>query len=285
MPHGLADKTLALIDASISILNEIHPASVRAVCYRLFVQGMIASMEKGQTDKISRALTIARERGMIPWEWIVDETRQVERPPSWRDPGRFMQDVKDAYRKDWWSDQPQRLLVISEKATVGGTLRPVLREYGVGFLVFHGFGSATAMNDLADLSLADRRPLTLLYVGDHDPSGRHMSDVDIPDRLERYGGDADLLRLAVTPEQIRTYDLPTFFADSKKKDARYGWFVDRYGQTCCELDALDPNVLRTVVENAIVNRIDDELWARAEMVQRAELRSLSEFLAGWPGGA
>ena len=86
MPHGLADKTQALIDASISILNEIQPASVRAVCYRLFVPGMIASMEKGQTDKVSRALTTARERGMIPWEWIVDETRQVERPARWRDP-------------------------------------------------------------------------------------------------------------------------------------------------------------------------------------------------------
>ena len=55
------------------------------------------------------------------------------------------------------------------------------------------------MNDLAELSVSDPRPLTLLYVGDPDPSGRHMSDADIPGRLERYLGDANLVRLAVTP--------------------------------------------------------------------------------------
>jgi hypothetical protein len=282
MPRGLAQQTTDLIAAAAAILGEIQPATVRAVCYRLFVQERIASMSKGETDRVSRALTKARERGLIPWAWIVDETRQVTRPHSWRDPEGFMQAVKYSYRKDWWTDQPRRLLVVSEKATIGGTLRPVLHEYGVGFLVLHGFGSATAMNDLADLSLSDPRPLTLLYVGDHDPSGRHMSDADIPGRLERYAGEAELVRLAVTPRQVTTYELPTFSAQTKSKDARYRWFLGRHGETCCELDALDPNVLRQVVERAITARIDKTRWKRAETVERAEMASLQRFLETWP---
>jgi hypothetical protein len=282
MPRGLAQKTTDLIDAAAAILAEIQPATVRAVCYRLFVQELISNMGKGETVKVSRALTKARERGLIPWEWIVDETRPVARVQSWRDPEGFMNVVKRSYRKDWWTDQPRRLLVVSEEATIGGTLRPVLDNYGVGFLVLHGFGSATAMNDLAELSVSDPRPLTLLYVGDHDPSGRHMSDADIPGRLERYLGEADLVRLAVTPRQVAAYDLPQFAAHTKSKNARYRWFLERHGDSCCELDALDPNVLRQVVERAISARIEQERWHRAEITERAEMVSLQSFLETWP---
>ena len=74
-----------------------------------------------------------------------------------------------------------------------------------------------------------------------------MFDVDIPKRMQRYQGDANLIRLAVTPGQIEWCDLPTFPAHSKSKDARYRWFVETHGQNCCELDALDPNVLRAFV--------------------------------------
>ncbi len=279
MPRGLAHKTLALIEASAAILAEIQPATVRAVCYRLFVQGITANMGKGETDRVSRALTMARECGWIAWEWIVDETRHVEKRPSWNDPAAFTNVVKQSYRKDWWDDQPGRLLLVSEKGTIGGTLRPVLHEYGVGFLVLHGFGSATALNDLADFSLRDSRALTLLYVGDHDPSGRYMSDTDIPERLDKYGGAAELIRLAVTPAQTAAFALPTFAAHTKSKDARYRWFLGRHGAVCCELDALNPKVLRESVDAAIRARIDWERWQRAELVERAELASLGDFLA------
>jgi hypothetical protein len=283
MGRGLAKKTTDLIEASATILEQIQPATVRAVCYRLFVRNLIDNMGKNETSKISRALTTARERGMISWSWIVDETRSVEAWQGWTDPDAFVREQLDGYRRDWWQDQPQRLLVISEKATIGGVLRPVLSRYAAEFLVLHGFGSATALNDLAKLSISDPRPLTLLYVGDHDPSGRHMSDVDIPERLERYGGRADLIRLAVTPEQIRDQTLPTFSTHDKAKDARYHWFLDHHGETCCELDALDPNVLREIVGDAITDRIDRELWERAQVAEAAEAASIHAFLSTWNG--
>ncbi len=285
MPRGLAQQTQDLIDAAASILADIQPATVRGVCYQLFNRKLIPDMSRNSTQRVSRILVQARERGIIPWEWIVDETRPVELVSSWSDPDRFMRDVIRSYRKDRWADQPYRVMVISEKGTVGGVLRPITEEYGVPFLVCHGFGSATALHDLAERSASDIRPLVILYVGDHDPSGRYMSDRDLAERLDRYDGDATIERVAVMKEQIEDYDLLTFPAHEKKTDARHPWFVDRYGQTCCELDALNPNDLRRVVENAILDHLDWDLWDRAEEIQDVEMTSISDFIRSWPGAA
>jgi hypothetical protein len=148
----------------------------------------------------------------------------------------------------------------------------------VPFLVVHGWTSATALNNLARYSVADERPLTLLYVGDHDPSGRRMSDLDIPDRMGRYGGKAELLRLAVTPEQIAAFDLSTFPVHDKAKDANYSWFLENHGETCCELDALNPNALRDLVEGAITDRIHWERWHDAQADECGEREAIRENL-------
>lgn len=75
--RGKSQKTIALIEAAIRILEEIQPASVRAVCYRLFTEKLIPSMEKKYTNAVSRQLVYAREQGKLRWDWIVDETRSA----------------------------------------------------------------------------------------------------------------------------------------------------------------------------------------------------------------
>ena len=285
MPRGLAQGTQNLIAAAAAILARIQPATVRGICYQLFNRKLIPGMSRGSTQKVSRILVQARERGIIPWEWIVDETRPVELVSSWRDPERFMQTVSWSYRKDRWADQPRRVMVVSEKGTVGGVIRPITEKYGVPFLVCHGFGSATALHDLAKRSASDSRPLVLLYVGDHDPSGRYMSDIDLDKRIDRYDGAAFIQRVAVTEEQITQHRLLTFPAREKTADVRHAWFVKEYGETCCELDALNPNVLRQLVEDAILTHLDQDLWDRAEEIQEVEMTSISDFIRSWPGAA
>ena len=79
MGRGKSKQTLGLIAAAWRILAEIQPASIRAVCYRLFTLHIITSMSKNETNKVSTQLTWAREHDIIPWAWIVDETRAPER--------------------------------------------------------------------------------------------------------------------------------------------------------------------------------------------------------------
>jgi len=193
--RGRSKSTLELLEACTKIIEETQPITVRGICYRLFVAKLIDSMAKANTQKISRLLVRAREEGEIPWESIVDESRQMERAHQWRDLESYGRTIEAAYRRDFWAHQRNQVIVISEKATVAGILRPVLDEYGVTFFPVHGFNSATKMHDLAEQighGAADedhQQHFILLYVGDHDPSGMYMSEIDLPTRLKRYGAN------------------------------------------------------------------------------------------------
>jgi hypothetical protein len=237
-------------------------------------------MAKSETAKVYRLLTIAREEGTIPPEWIVDEHGHRERAATWADPEEYSRVVFQGYRRNRWTLQPVRVLIVSEKGTVRGLLRPVLDAYGVDFQPMGGFGSFNKANDIAQDY--DGRPLIVLYVGDHDPSGMWMSERDLPERFSRYGGDHVVLkRIALTQEHLA--DLPSFPASDKRKDPRYKWYVANYGDRCWELDALDPNELRTRVEEEIVKHIEPTAWERCEVVERAERDSLRYVLKRWSG--
>ena len=281
--RGKSLRNLALIKAARAILTEIKPASIRAVCYRLFTMKLITSMAKGETNRVSEQLTWAREHGVIPWSWIVDETRAPERVNAFTDPKDYVDVVKRSYRKDRWTDQPEWIEVWSEKGTVRGTLAPVLNAYGITLRVLHGYGSTTAVYEAAQdsLSAGDDKLLTVLYVGDHDPSGLHMSEVDLPRRLKEYGGVVRLVRLALTERDTRGH-LPWFATETKRQDARYRWYLKQHGARCWELDALSPVVLRRRLEEAILARIDHDAWERAEITERAECESLESILNAWP---
>jgi hypothetical protein len=276
--RGMSRASLDLIAAMHAIAKAAEPITGRGVGYKLFTAGMIASMSVNEMQKVYRLLRIARERGDIPWEWIVDETRELERVSTWSNTASYARAVATSYRRDFWDQQPVRVEVWSEKGTIRGVLKPVLDHFAVGFRVGHGFTSATALNDVA--KDGDGRDLIVLYIGDLDPSGMFMSERDLPKRLDEYGGGhVKLRRIALTPDQAE--GLPSFPAYDKRKDTRYSWFVEHHGTRCWEIDAMDPNDLRECTEQAINELIEPVAWARCEVVNAAELESLQTILSGW----
>lgn len=285
MGRGRSQASMALINMSWTILEEIQPATVRAVCYRLFTLGLIASMKKQETNRVSRLLTGAREDGLIPWSWIVDETRDVEGVPSWDSPAQYLEAIKRSYRKDHWALQPIHAEVWSEKGTVRGTLQPVLNEFGIPFRVMHGYGSATALHSIAQECADSGKPWLVFYVGDFDPSGLHMSVHDIPTRLDQYGStdqEIDVRRIALIEDDLQ--DLPSFEVDTKRSDPRYQWYLNVAGKRlngrCWELDALSPVVLRSRVHAAIQQALDREQWNRSILAEEAEQSSMRQAFSG-----
>jgi hypothetical protein len=276
--RGRAQRSLDLIEAMYAAAEAAQPITGRGIGYKLFTAGLIPSMGRNEMQRVYRLLKQAREQGDIPWEWIVDETRSIERTPTWKDSAHYARCVARSYRRDFWNQQPVRCEVWSEKGTVRGVLQPVLDQYAVGFRVMHGFSSATAIYDVAQDD--DGRDLIALYVGDFDPSGLFMSEEDLPTRLANYDGNhVKLERVALTQEQV--LGLPSFPATDKKKDTRYKWFRAHHGARCWELDAMDPNDLRACVEEAIKELIEPVAWKRCETVNRAEQVSLKTVLEGW----
>lgn len=282
--RGKSKASQDLIEWAIQWFAENHPASIRAACYKLFVAGYTRSMSKGETNKVSVLLRKAREEGLLPWEHVVDETREAERINTWANPDQVIKAAVDQYRRDYWQDQPRRVEVWSEKGTIRGTLAPVLDRFGVTFRVMHGYGSATALNTIARETLTSERPMHVLYLGDFDPSGLHMSVVDIPARLARYGGKAIFQRIALTDDDVSAgTDLPHFDAATKIGDGRHRWFVTNYGTKCWELDAMAPGVLRKRVERHIIDLLDVAAWDRSVAVEEAETASMREFFHDWKG--
>ena len=276
--RGKSKRSLDLIEAMYAKAEAAQPITGRGIGYKLFTASLIPSMARPEMQRVYRLLKDAREGGIIPWEWVVDETRGLEISASWANPEQFADEMTASYRRSFWDQQPKRCQVWSEKGTVRGLLKPVLDRYGVGFNPVHGFTSATDAYNISQDD--DGRELVVIYVGDYDPSGLCMSEVDLPKRFEQYGGDhITLKRIALTGEQV--LELPSFPASDKKKDPRFKWFTGRYGNQCWELDALDPNALRACVEDAIKQLIEPEAWERCERVNAAEKKNLEEFLVKW----
>ena len=268
--RGLNKATIRLIEAMKKIAEETKPITGRGIGYKLFAAGLIDGMNKKTMNTVYRGLKVARERGDIPWHWIIDETREPEVVPAWENP----QELADGffYRRDLWQSQPHTVEVWSEKGTVRGVIWPVLAELGVTLQLMHGFTSATCAWNISNNG-NDDRPLIALYIGDYDPSGLNMSEVDLPARLQEYGGDHVILRrIALTAEQTRS--LRSFKADTKSKDPRYKWFKKNFGDECWELDAMDPRQLRDLVRAEIKALIDPVLWAEQEALQERDKRSI-----------
>jgi len=281
--RGMAQKSIDLIEHSRRILVEIQPSTSRGVAYQLFTQGLIENMGDKCVRNVARLLVVAREAGTIPWAWIVDETRGTEGIMTFGTVADFGERMTRGYRKDFWQHQTAWIKVVSEKSTVAGVVRPVLRRFAVDFQVMHGYGSATSLYDMAWQSMEDEaRILEILYIGDFDPSGMHMSAVDLPGRVKKYGGVVKVTRIALTREDC-TESLPSFALETKAKDTRHDWFKRTHGDRCWELDAMSPSVLRARLEDEIIDRIDPEAWEHCQVTEDAERESYNRYLRAWPG--
>jgi hypothetical protein len=204
---------------------------------------------------------------------VVDGSRAVDRVNSWSDPSEIINAATKTYRRNNWQDQPVLVEVWSEKSTVQGVLAPVLDDLGVTFRVMKGFGSFTAVRQAAEdsLDIPEDREAVALYVGDYDPSGLYMSEVDLPRRLERYGSAWDFRRIAITEDDLT--HLLHFDSATKKGDGRYQWFVDNTDadpRKCWELDAMDPNDLRERVRAEIAAYMDHDTWQHALKISGRE---------------
>jgi hypothetical protein len=265
----------------------------------LFNRKLIPSMETKHVAAVGRQLGDAREAGIIPWSWIVDPTREVELPPTWDNPEAFADYVRSVYGRNKWAAQPRSSQLWSEKSTVAGILQPVINRFEIPFLSVHGWASKTAVRQLAVQSAERPQPIVILYVGDFDPSGMRMSNEDIPGRLRRYRADIrergaevrgpmpEIIRVALTQQDLRGLGRSTFPASAKgptrtgRGDPNYPWFVQQHGQTCAEIDALDPRVLRQRVTGAIMARVEPVAWNRYCEAEQAERESIIGITSTW----
>jgi hypothetical protein len=108
------------------------PTSGRFLFYELVQRGIISKHPSGKRpadQDMNEALTDLREDELIPWDWIVDETRSLEDytgSPTVKD---WVLAVLWGARIDpWGGDEP---LILTESRSLAGVLRETCREYAL----------------------------------------------------------------------------------------------------------------------------------------------------------
>jgi hypothetical protein len=283
-----------LIEAALRILKEIAPATVRQTFYQLVVVELITNCDAAYR-RVSRLLTIARRDGRIPFEMIVDRSRQTHDHAGWDDLEHLaynMDLMLKEYRRDYWQDQPIHTEVILEKDAMSGSIMPVVKDYGLMLHPVRGFDSTANVHLIAKRLVGRRRAgkrVHILYLGDFDASGTDM-DRDVKARLEEYMNlvqrdegkppnqdlcQVELERVAIFQGDIDRYRLPP--QKVKSSDPRAKAFVRRHGRRTVELDALNPDVLRRRLRSAIERHIERQRWERARMVEEAQRNTCQRY--------
>jgi hypothetical protein len=189
--------------------------------------------------------------------------------------------VRRSYRRDVWQDQPGYIEAWLEKDALSPTFERVLVPYGITLNEGRGFDGWTSVKEAAD-RFGSGEGVTVLYFGDFDPSDEDMVR-SLRERLadpELPGGGSfpEIVKCALTFEDIRRYDLPPDF--TKTTDTRSAAFVAQYGDVAVELDALNTDVLRQRLVREVEMRLDLEALERTREAERADNRRLLDLLDG-----
>ncbi len=269
-------KTLALIAMAKEILADGHPMTVRQVYYQL-VSRQVIKNNRGQYQAVSNALVDARREGVIPWDWIEDRLRRPRHVSMWAGLPDFADTCRRAYRRDVWETQPAYLEVWLEKDALSGIFEDVLTPYGVTLNVGRGYDGWSSVHNAATRFTDKADAVTVLYFGDFDPSGEDMVR-SLKVRLADQGAEPEVIKCALTREDIRRYDLPPAFA--KRTDTRSAAFIAEHGDISVELDALPPDVLRDRLEEEVRGRLDLKALKKVKTLEKKERANLVTLLEG-----
>lgn len=269
---GRHAKTAHLIEQALDILRGLHPMTVRQIYYQL-VSRQVIKNNRGQYQAVSKALVHARQEETIPWEWIEDRLRRPRAVPMWDGLPAFATTACRAYRRNVWDSQTVYLEVWLEKDALSGIFEGILDHYGVTLNVGRGYDGWDSLHNAAG-RFGDGDGVVVLYFGDFDPSGEDMVR-SLRDRLAWFGCEPEIVKCALTEDDVERYELPPDFA--KVTDSRTAKFIEKYGDVSVEIDALPIDVLRARLREEVERHIDMEalrVTLETEEEERAELSAL-----------
>ncbi len=263
--------SLARIHQMQAIVKEYQAQGLRLTARQLYYQFVSRDLipNKVQAYKsLTALLTDARYAGLIDWNAIEDRGREADVPSEWDSIQDLVEAAVRGYRLPRWANQPEYAELWVEKQALAGVLEPLASEFHVTLMVNKGYSSASAMFESAQRfrRRGGSRPKTLLYLGDHDPSGEDMVR-DIGDRLREFGvRGIDVKKVALTMDQVEQYEPPP--NPAKASDSRYEKYAEKHGTESWEVDALPPDVLQQLIRTAFEDIVDAK--AMEAVVEREE---------------
>lgn len=269
-----------LIERCNSIIEDYTGQGLRLTLRQLYYQLVSANVivnEEKSYNNLGNLVSDARLAGLMDWDAIEDRVRQPRKSSEWDTIADLVDSALYAYRLPRWKDQEWYVELWVEKDALAGVLSPIASEFHVTMMVNRGYSSQSAMYESAKRYKAqqdDGKRLALFYLGDHDPSGEDMVR-DVADRLAMFGvEDLDTRKLALTMTQIRQYKPPP--NPAKVSDSRAKAYIEKYGDSSWEVDALPPQVLAKIIRTALIDVTDMDAMESVKAQEKLDKKRLRD---------
>lgn len=264
-------KTLARICQANAIIDEYlaqgYKLTLRQIYYQMVSRDMIPNTQKSY-KQLGEIISDGRLAGLIDWSAIEDRTRNVQANSHWDSPGDIVRACAQQFRFDTWEGQTSYVEVMVEKSALEGILEGICTDLDIAYMACRGYMSQSEMWNTAQRLIRKERQdcdTVILHLGDHDPSGLDMSR-DIQDRLQLFGSNVDVRRIALNWDQIQTFNPPP--NPARTTDARYEAYARQYGDESWELDSLEPRAIVDLIRENVEDLCDLDL--RETMIQKQD---------------
>jgi hypothetical protein len=264
------------------------PTSNRFLFYELEQLGVVSKIATRLDGKPGKrrsdqgtidALTHLREAGLVPWDWIEDETRTLHEFATAPSVAEYVADAVQDASLDRWGGEPAPL-ILCESRSLAGVLSGIAARYASPIAATNGQARGFLITKVAPALLRGQR---VLYLGDWDHCG-HQIEAATRRTLVEHSGTRGLLlqadglweRVALTTEQVDTHGLRSKViskADRRYKPTRYFDAVETeaFGQANIvaalrdRLDELMPEPIGDVLE-----REEEQRTEVAEQLRRLQ---------------
>jgi hypothetical protein len=259
-------------EALLAIIDDGKPMTVRQVFYQTTVRGLVEKAESGYA-KVQTDLTVMRRAGELPYDWLADNTRWQRKPRTFNGVEDALRATAAFYRKNLWADADSYVEIWLEKDALAGVVYPVTSMYDVPLMVARGYASLSFLYSAAEYIKTLDVPTYIYHFGDYDPSGVNAGE-KIEETLREMAPDAEIVfeRVAVTPEQIADWELPT--RPTKTDDTR----AKNFGLISVELDAIEPNQLRSLVQEVIEQHLPADQFEVLKAAEESERDIISRLV-------
>jgi hypothetical protein len=225
------------------------PTSGRFIYYELVQRGVVDKAKTRKTGRssdqdVADALMRLRECGLVPWGWLVDETRALaewEHAPS---VAEYVRRAVDEARVNPWSGAPP--LILTESRSLAGVLRGLAYQYVAPIAATNGQVGGFLRTEIGPLLAAASR--SVLYLGDLDHAGGQIETNTRRVLVQADGWE----RIALTAEQVTEHALPSVV----KRDRRYD---DGHEHEAWETEALGQSLIVELVRNALDGLLPEPL--------------------------
>lgn len=268
-------RSQGIIDATQAVLLEYQsylPMTIRQIFYRLV--GTVGYPKDERAYKaLCEVLNKARRAEFIAFDDIRDDGIRTSGGGGYDHVDQFDESIRlqvKYYGRDRLYEQAWRVELWCEAAGMMPQMSRATRDWSIPVYSAGGFLSVTATHELAVRVADEARPLVILHVGDHDPSGVSIYEAlrdDVGAFVRQMDGPTlEVVRVAVTEQQVYEHGLET--APPKPSDTRSNTWLGVTAQA----EAIPPDLLQEIVRDAMAPWIDADQY-RASLDQEAADRA------------